>query len=415
MTQCSFKTVLLVLLIALVAAFSTPDGDNSPRSFFDVILESSYKGVLWGTKKVINKGHWLSSYVASDSCRKPPSSSVARLSDHLKARVCGQEFLIDELIGYLAIRDANTDAPMVMSWHGATGIGKTYLTSLMEDYLAVHSIDQVHEMTVEHVNDILERCKYPVIILEDVDRASAAVTSLVTHFTTHRAGIRKARHAVFILTMNLGADAIAQYVGQPSVEADMLDRLQSASRLHLPRLKRAILHGLSEGEDKAEQAAAASGGGGGGGEAGSVAGWGSERRFWNSLVERNLIMKYLPFLPLQPQQVQCCLRNGITDLRSRPLDDHLVLRNVATDQVSELLSRDENIATYEKVGNLKISEGGCRHVKESMIRTITGLAWKAKMDMGSDDSDKFFVDVTVGDDDQLRVNLAKINKNKSEL
>ena len=161
--------------------------------------------------------------------------AISELTQHLNQTIIGQELAVATTLDLLSAHLSAVDAPssqsgkaLVLSFHGLTGTGKTFLSRSIAAHLFTRSdtahIHHFHGMRFSDpllsshnaqrlyaaIIDAIEQCPLSLFILEEVHFMQPEVLSALLPLFSHGA-----RHdqldvtkAVFLLTSNIGGKAV---------------------------------------------------------------------------------------------------------------------------------------------------------------------------------------------------------------
>ncbi|XP_054854456.1 prosalusin [Eublepharis macularius] len=200
--------------------------------------------------------------------------------------------------------------PLVMSFHGWTGTGKTYVSSLLIRYLFraglrspyVHQFSPVvHFPHAEHIeqykNDLknwihgnLTRCGRSLFLFDEMDKMHPGLIDVIIPFlgpswVVYGTNYRK---AIFIFISNAGGEQINQ------ITLDLWRIRKDREEIILQDLEASILEAVFENP---------------------------RNGFWKSgIIEQHLIDLLVPFLPLKQHHVKQCVANELASqgLQAQP-------------------------------------------------------------------------------------------------
>ncbi|MFP4320933.1 MAG: ATP-dependent Clp protease ATP-binding subunit [Anaerolineales bacterium] len=192
---------------------------------------------------------------------------VARMDEHIKARVFGQEHAVDTVVDAIKTQRAGLGNPQrptgVFLFIGPSGVGKTALAQaiaefMFGDYDAMIRLD-MSEFYDEHtaarligappgykgterggqLTEALRRRPYSVVLLDEIEKAAVEVFDLFLQvfdegrLTDALGATVDGRHAVWIMTSNIGSDSVGKgfgFMAQPDQLPDYSEELKRTFR-----------------------------------------------------------------------------------------------------------------------------------------------------------------------------------------
>ncbi|XP_054440845.1 prosalusin isoform X1 [Pteronotus mesoamericanus] len=231
------------------------------------------------------------------------------LAQHLAGQHLARALVVKALKAF--VQDPAPTKPLVLSLHGWTGTGKSYVSSLLAHYLFrgglrspyVHHFSPVlhfpHPSHLERykkdlkswVQGNLTVCGRSLFLFDEMDKLSPGLMEVLRPFlgsswVVYGTNYRK---AIFIFISNTGGEQINQVV----LEAWRSRRDREEIRLQElePVISRAVLDNPHHG-------------------------------FWRSgIMEEHLLDALVPFLPLQRHHVRHCVLNELDQLGLEPRDE----------------------------------------------------------------------------------------------
>ncbi|XP_013914485.1 PREDICTED: prosalusin [Thamnophis sirtalis] len=242
-------------------------------------------------------GAWHCSLSASCECDFLPD--LTGLECELALRLVGQPLARQLLLQGLKnfVQDPEPAKPLVLSFHGATGTGKTYLSSLLARHLFrtglrtpyVHRFSpQVHfphaDRLQQYKGDLrswiqgnITQCSRSLFLFDEMDDLQPGLIDVVAPFLGSSWVVfgTNYRKAIFVFISNIGAE----HINQMALELwrDRKDREEVSHQ----DLEASISEAISKD---------------------------SRNGFWGSrILEQNLIDVFVPFLPLRRHHVKQCV------------------------------------------------------------------------------------------------------------
>ncbi|XP_006024418.1 torsin-1A-like [Alligator sinensis] len=252
------------------------------------------------TWQLLSQGSWLKCHFWK-CCNVKDSLDIPALKMVLKQEVFGQHLathvVLKALSGNAKVKQPTK--PLVMSFHGWTGTGKSFISKIIAKNLYpleeirrrfVHQFDAVlHFPHAEHVNRYKEQlqnwirgnvsaCPRSLFIFSEMEQMPHGLIDSILPYLSHRGKIDGVYYgkAIFLFLNNAGGDMITEVAldywrQQKGREEIPLKDLQS-------RLSQEIFSNRNSG-------------------------------FWQSkLIQRNMVDYFIPFLPLEYTHVRECVR-----------------------------------------------------------------------------------------------------------
>ncbi|XP_011362552.1 prosalusin isoform X1 [Pteropus vampyrus] len=231
------------------------------------------------------------------------------LAQHLAGQHLARALVVKALKAF--VQDPAPTKPLVLSLHGWTGTGKSYVSSLLAHYLFrgglrsphVHHYSPVihfpHPSNMERykkdlkswVQGNLTVCGRSLFLFDEMDKLAPGLMEVLRPFLGSSSVVfgTNYRKAIFIFISNTGGEQINQVV----LEAWRLHQDREEIRLQElePVISRAVLDNPHHG-------------------------------FWRSgIMEEHLLDALVPFLPLQRHHVRHCVLNELAQLGLEQRDD----------------------------------------------------------------------------------------------
>ena len=278
----------------------------------------------------------------NECCDKPwISHNITNLTLNLKQKVFGQHLVqnsVPNLIkGHLS--KPSPQKPLVLSFHGWTGTGKTWVSKLIAESLYKEGLDskfvkfipiplwfrdtsktnEQSEKLHHTIGSTLARCKYSLFILEDVKSMNPRILDQLVPYLNYPPpmdGIDYTK-AIYILLSNAGSSKINDY----TVEQFRNGRDREAIRMN-------EMHYIISDRIYVEDGA-----------------------FKNTeFVTRQVIDASIPFLPLEKSHVKKCIETAIEE-RGRIPTEQLVAK-----VLKDIRFVPEDIERF--------AESGCKRLEE---------------------------------------------------
>ncbi|XP_007431317.1 torsin-1A [Python bivittatus] len=256
-------------------------------------------------------------YFAECCADRPPVLVREELQKNLEKKVFGQhlvsEVIVKAVTGFLT--NSNPKKPLALSLHGWTGTGKNFVSkiiaeSIYEEGLRSRYVHQFvstlhfpHQQNISQYKDQLQMwirgnvstCGRSIFIFDEMDKMHAGLIDSIKPFLEYYEQIDgiSYRKAIFIFLSNAGAEKITEV----ALEYWRKGRRREDLPLHVMQqsLSNSVFNNKNSG-------------------------------FWHSsLIDRNVIDYFIPFLPLEIRHVKMCVE---AEMRSRgyPINEDIVTR-----------------------------------------------------------------------------------------
>ncbi|XP_073456599.1 torsin-1A-like [Aquarana catesbeiana] len=271
-----------------------------------------------------------------ECCEENAYDSTA-FQENLENALFGQHLARDIIFRAITgfINTENPKKPLALSLHGWTGIGKTFTSKLIAENIHkkgakskyVHRFISTkhfpHDKLIDLYKDQIQlwitgnvtRCPRSIFIFDEMDKLHQGLIDTIKPFLDYHEQIDGVsyRKAIFIFLSNAGGDVINRV---------MLGSGKRREDLELRDLESALSVELFNNKNSG---------------------------FWHSsLIDKNLIDFYVPFLPLEFKHVKACV---MAELRHRKLIPD-----------EQLASRVASEMTYFPKDTRMFSEKGCKTV-----------------------------------------------------
>ncbi|XP_074871661.1 torsin-1A-like isoform X1 [Carettochelys insculpta] len=272
-----------------------------------------------------------------------PNATALReeLDNKLFGQHLAKDVILKAVIGFG--NNPNPKKPLVLSLHGWGGTGKNFVSQILAKnihkagpkskfvHLFIATLHFPHEHQINLYKDQLQKwirgnvsaCAKSVFIFDEMDKLHPGLIDAIKPFLDyydHIDGVSY-RRAIFIFLSNAGGDLINK------VTLDFWKSGQDRQQIQLkdlePVLSVAVFNNKNSG-------------------------------FWHSsLIDRNLIDYFVPFLPLEYKHVKMCIRAEIKS-RGREVDEAIV-EKVANEMT--FFPKDEKIYSVK----------GCKIVQDKLF------------------------------------------------
>lgn len=269
-------------------------------------------------------------------CHQTIRMDVQIIRDSLQENIFGQHIVIQTIPHLLRrvqeLANVTGSKPWVLSFHGWTGVGKTYVSSILTNLLESDSVTRFvvplhfpHDsMNAIYEKDVFDwvisnvtKCSLNVFVFDEMDKAGPGVISGLQKALTNLSHSQEKGQSLFLLLSNSKGQDINQYVFQQiedgrAREDMLLKEMQSLFRD------------------------------------------GSDMEWYSGLLKNELINAFIPFLPLEKRHIKQCIQR---DLISK---GHSIDLNLVEAVANELF--------YHKLptSGLEFSVTGCKRVQDKV-------------------------------------------------
>ncbi|XP_007431324.2 torsin-1B, partial [Python bivittatus] len=273
-----------------------------------------------------------------------PRPDAAALQLALDEKLFGQhlatEVILKAVTGF--VNNPNPKKPLALSLHGWAGTGKNFVSKIVAEnlykaglssrfvHLFVSTLHFPHEHQVQLYKDQLQKwirgnvsaCAKSIFIFDEMDKLHPGLIDAIKPFLDYYEQIDGVsyRKVIFIFLSNAGGDLITK------VALDFWRKGREREEIRLKDLEEVLSLGVFNNRNSG---------------------------LWHSsLIDRNLIDYFVPFLPLEYKHVKMCIRAEMKS-RGSPVDDEIVQK--VADEMT-FFPKDERI----------YSDKGCKTVQTKL-------------------------------------------------
>lgn len=278
------------------------------------------------------------------ACLQNQQLNVTKLAVNLNQRVYGQHIAVDAVPSILRAHiQSDSGSPLVMAFHGWTGIGKNFISQMIAQLIPASSRhlvvipmsylpgndDNLHRQQIQSlIRNGTRRCTFNFFILDEMDKASVPFTEglldIVQNLKTKPLNNTK---SLILLLSNTGGSGINQFV------FNHLQAGHSRESLNSRDLKPVILQALDTAGDPSVE-----------------------------LYRTGLVDHIIPFLPLEAAHVKGCIQ------------DYLLQNNTklpGAEELDELFSQVLGQLSFFPQRTPLFSKTGCRKVPVKVDLALT--------------------------------------------
>ncbi|CAG7728105.1 unnamed protein product [Allacma fusca] len=305
-------------------------------------LHVVYGVVAFGVLSIFIDRYYYPNWLARNTCQIPVAERIAKwknLERDLPREIFGQHIAIDTVLRavYSHITNEAPKKGLVLSFHGAVGTGKTFMSQLIAKHLYEGGFESPHVTSfvgpLHFLNDesklgenqvrlksnietAARRCGKEIFIFDEVDKMRPEIFDAIVPYIDYYNAIDGIdyRGLTFIFLSNTGASAIGE----------RMHDLRTIGRK--PRETINIEHFREILADKAFK------------EHGGL--------FKSSMISQRLVDHFIPFLPLEKEHILMCARRDIVKRRV-----HFIPPEKVADQI-------KYIPTWKPI----FAEDGCKRV-----------------------------------------------------
>ncbi|XP_014466080.2 torsin-1A [Alligator mississippiensis] len=249
--------------------------------------------------------------------RRPGGDVETALQKDFQKRLFGQHLVQKVVVKAVTsfLNNANPKKPLTLSLHGCTGTGKNYVSKIIAEniykaglnskyvHLFVSTLHFPHNSKIEQYMEDLQtwiqgnvsECAQSMFIFDEVDKMPPGLIDSIQPFLDYYEKLDGVSYqeAIFIFLSNAGAEKITE------VALDYWKSGKKREDISLKELNDVVSQSVFNNKNSG---------------------------FWHSsLIDRNLIDFFVPFLPLEYEHVKMCVRVEM-ETRGYPVDEDIVSR-----------------------------------------------------------------------------------------
>ncbi|XP_063000711.1 torsin-1A-like [Elgaria multicarinata webbii] len=256
-------------------------------------------------------------YFAECCLERPGARGGAALQEDLDQKLFGQHLvtkvIVKAVTGFL--NNSKPKKPLTLSLHGWTGTGKNFVSKIVAESIYkeglnskyvhqfVSTLHFPHRQNITHYKDQLQQwirgnvsdCARSIFIFDEMDKMHAGLIDSIKPFLDYYEELDGVsyRKAIFIFLSNAGAEEITK------VALDFWRRGKRREDLGLRDVEAPVSVSVFNNKNSG---------------------------FWHSsLIDRNLVDYFIPFLPLEYKHVKMCIRVEL-ESRGYMVDEEIVTR-----------------------------------------------------------------------------------------
>ena len=281
--------------------------------------------------------------------------NITGLTSALQSRLHGQHLVINTAVKAIRghVYNTNPQKALVLSFHGWTGGGKNFVSKIIAEHLYTKGLESKyvhtyvatlhfpHKSKIETYKDQLRQwvkgnvsqCEKAMFIFDEMDKMPEGLIDTIKPYIDHYPEINGVdyRKSIFIFLSNSGGNDITR---------------RTLEQWEMGRAREEISHKEME-------------------EVINIGAFNEKGGLWHSsLIEKNLISAFVPFLPLERRHVKLCIR-----------DD---LKNKAQPVTKEILNKVADELLYFPPSNKLFSKSGCKRVSQKVDLIIEDLSFDDK-------------------------------------
>ncbi|KAH0615438.1 hypothetical protein JD844_004663 [Phrynosoma platyrhinos] len=240
----------------------------------------------------------------------------AVLDEKLFGQHLAKEVILKAVSGF--VNNPNPKKPLALSLHGWAGTGKNFVSQIIAENVHKLGLRSKFDQLQKWIRGNVSACAQSVFIFDEMDKLHPGLIDAIKPFLDYYDNIDgiSYRKAMFVFLSNAGGDLITK------VALDFWRRGQDREKIQLKDLEPVLSVGVFNNRNS------------------------------DSLIDRNLIDYFVPFLPLEYKHVKMCIR---AEMKSRGnLIDEEVVQKVADEMT--FFPKDERI----------YSDKGCKTVQTKL-------------------------------------------------
>ncbi|NXU56759.1 TOR1A protein, partial [Turnix velox] len=268
--------------------------------------------VAW---QLLSPHSWLKCSLL-ECCNMKDTLNLSALKKDLDRRVFGQHLATDIVLRALSV-NMNFERPrkaLVMSFHGWTGTGKTFVSNIIAENLYQHNtlrqkflhhfsavlhfphLSHVHlykEQLQNWIQGNVSACPRSLFIFSEMDQMPHGLIDSIMPFLGYHKEIDGVYYgkAIFIFLNNAGGDKVTE------IALDYWRRLKRREDISAKKLQSLLSEEIFRNRDSGF--------------------------FHSQLIQKNLIDYFIPFLPLEYKHVRECVRQELR-VQGHPEDEDLI-------------------------------------------------------------------------------------------
>uniref|UniRef100_A0A0B6ZB81 Torsin n=1 Tax=Arion vulgaris TaxID=1028688 RepID=A0A0B6ZB81_9EUPU len=276
--------------------------------------------------------------------------NITGLEHDLALKLHGQHLVQRTVVGHIKghLRSQNPPKALVLSFHGLTGVGKNFVSSIIADNVYkdglrspyVHLISATKEFPHEGMVSVYKNelkswiegnvtiCERSMFIFDEVDKLPATLLDVIKPYVDyyeHLGGVIY-RKAIFIFLSNTGGTDIA------TVVRDRWRLGTSRESLKLSEVEKIVMSSAINADN--------------------------HNGLWHSqLISSHLITAYIPFLPLEKRHIRKCITDSLISM---------TYYSDVSDITSELVDEIMKELTFYPQAEQIFSSTGCKRVMEKI-------------------------------------------------
>lgn len=279
--QLSFCLIILIIQIKFSTCF----------------IETSYLTYIAASGALYYGYRMKCNYL--ECCKIQEPERVHRnLHSKIASRLYGQPIALKILPSAIHhhVNDANPRNPLVISLHGWTGSGKTYVSEMLAETLFEKGLKSIHvkkitpavffpnpdlvnsykSKLINLLEDQARVCERSLIIIEEIDKLHPElIDTLSSYLNNYNPNLN---HMIFIFTSNVGSDKIV------SKTYEFYKEGKDREKIELNDFESSIKNQIYNDESSMK---------------------------YSSLISSHLINHYIPFLPLERSHVAKCVEENL--------------------------------------------------------------------------------------------------------
>lgn len=281
----------------------------------DPLSASLFMGGAAITWQLFSSHSWLKCRLL-ECCNAKDTLNFSVVKTDLERKVFGQHLAVQLILRALStnIHSKRPKKPLVMSFHGWTGTGKTFVSSIIAENLYqpstsrrrfVHHFDTVlHFSHASHVHLYKEQlqdwirgnvsaCPRSLFIFSEMDQMPHGLIDSITPFLGYHEEMDGVYYgkAIFIFLNNAGGDKITE------IALDYWRSLKGREDIPVKELQHLLSKEIFSNTNSGF--------------------------FQSQLIQKNLIDYFIPFLPLEYEHVKQCVREELR-AQGHPEDEDLI-------------------------------------------------------------------------------------------
>lgn len=242
----------------------------------------------------------------------PGGETVDSIREKILQQVYGQDFAVNVTLNVTSSRlnaVSSHSKPLMIFFHGTTGIGKTFFADLLVNTLykkgrdsefvywdnkATNETSAKTEILEEEIYKRLKKCSQSIFVIDEMGRKTTSGPAFDKLKHLFKEGNKLTKDAIFIFITNIGQEELADYLDELNKDGGRNDIDKRRVRDILTKAIVEMERHTKTGQNPLQ-----------------------EIPTHHSLVSEGIVAQLVPFLPLERDQVRMCIKAYLEKERFR--------------------------------------------------------------------------------------------------